>query len=158
MDEYLQQRSVDIIAKPFPDPSKPIVWNYAVGMLRVLVVNRDQAFNALNNDMIQLYMDHLVAFEKSELVSMIGVVNNKYSKAFCAGGDIKELYAAAKLRQSGVPYESKDGLLPGSSFFRGEYTLNYLISVLSKPYVAVMDGITMGGGAGISMHSNFRLV
>lgn len=89
IDEYLQQRSVDIISKPFPEPDKPIVWNYAAGMLRVLVVNRDNAFNALNLEMIKLYMEHLLAFEKSDLVSMVAVVNNKYAKAFCAGGDIK---------------------------------------------------------------------
>lgn len=67
-------------------------------------------------------------------------------KAFCAGGDIRAVTDAGK---AGQPL--------AQDFFKEEYTLNYAISTFPKPYVAVIDGITMGGGVGLSVHSPFRV-
>ena len=67
-------------------------------------------------------------------------------KAFCAGGDIRAVTEAGK---AGLPL--------AQDFFREEYTLNHMINVLSKPYIAIIDGITMGGGVGLSVHSPFRV-
>lgn len=68
-------------------------------------------------------------------------------KAFCAGGDVTTL---AINNKEGRNQESVD-------FFRDEYQVNHLIATYSKPYVAFMDGITMGGGVGLSVHAPFRI-
>ena len=68
-------------------------------------------------------------------------------KAFCAGGDVKAAVAGAR---AGRPADSL-------AFFRAEYRLNSLIGRLSKPHVAVIDGICMGGGCGLAMHGPFRV-
>ena len=67
-------------------------------------------------------------------------------KAFCAGGDIRAVTEAGK---TGQPLAQE--------FFRDEYRLNHAIGVFPKPYVALIDGITMGGGVGLSVHSPFRV-
>ncbi|KER18356.1 hypothetical protein T265_16114, partial [Opisthorchis viverrini] len=63
------------------------------------------------------------------------------TKAFCAGGDVRSVVDVAT---------AKDTL--AQSFFREEYQLNHLIGTLSKPFIALLDGITMGGGVGLSVH------
>jgi enoyl-CoA hydratase/carnithine racemase len=68
-------------------------------------------------------------------------------RAFCAGGDIRALYESGK----------KDGE-EARAFFATEYRLNAAIHALPKPYIAVIDGVAMGGGAGVSVHGRFRVV
>lgn len=70
-------------------------------------------------------------------------------RAFCAGGDVATL--AEKCRAG------PDGVKESVKFFRLEYRLNHLIATYSKPYVALMDGVTMGGGVGLSVHAPFRI-
>ena len=70
------------------------------------------------------------------------------SKAFCAGGDVAEL---AKQNST------KEGQQKSCDYFGLEYQLDHLIATYSKPYVAIMDGITMGGGVGLSVHAPFRI-
>ena len=67
-------------------------------------------------------------------------------KAFCAGGDIKSLFFSSN--------ESNLKML----FLRKEYTLNYAISQFNKPYMSIWNGIVMGGGVGISIYGNVRIV
>ena len=75
------------------------------------------------------------------------VLRGSGEKAFCAGGDVK---AAASAVASGKPEVA-------FSFFKNEFRLNHLISRLTKPHVALIDGIVMGGGAGLSVHGNYRV-
>ena len=70
-------------------------------------------------------------------------------KAFCAGGDVAAL---AKWNTEG-----EEGQRRSKSYFRKEYQLDHLIATYPKPYVAIMDGITMGGGVGLSVHAPFRI-
>jgi len=70
-------------------------------------------------------------------------------KALCAGGDVKAL---AKLNQQGPEGQAKS-----KAYFAEEYKLDHLIATYSKPYIAFMDGITMGGGVGLSVHAPFRI-
>ncbi|VDN89555.1 unnamed protein product [Brugia pahangi] len=70
-------------------------------------------------------------------------------KAFCAGGDI---VAVSRSAQANDPSNTVH-----KDFFREEYVMNYLIGVLKVPYIAVMDGITMGGGCGLSIHGKYRI-
>jgi len=68
------------------------------------------------------------------------------TRGFCAGGDI------AMLRESGM----KDGT-EARAFFAVEYRMNAAIKAFPKPYLALMDGVTMGGGVGLSVHGAFRI-
>jgi len=70
-------------------------------------------------------------------------------KAFCAGGDVAAL---AQLNTQGP-----EGRQKSVEYFELEYRLDHLIATYSKPYVAFMDGITMGGGVGLSVHAPFRI-
>jgi len=79
------------------------------------------------------------------------VITGAGDRAFCAGGDVKSICAAARQGQC-----ERDRTFP-AEFFRAEYRLNHRVSVFPKPYVAYLDGITMGGGAGISLMGSHRI-
>ena len=70
-------------------------------------------------------------------------------KAFCAGGDVKSLVQGLKL---------KNGRQQALKFFEEEYKLNHLIATTKKPFVSILNGITMGGGVGLSVHGHFRII
>ena len=76
------------------------------------------------------------------------VIDAEGDRAFCAGGDIADLYASGKAGDHGF----------GRKFWADEYRLNAKLANLAIPYVALMDGITMGGGVGISAHGSDRIV
>jgi 3-hydroxyisobutyryl-CoA hydrolase len=78
------------------------------------------------------------------------IIKGRGGKAFCAGGDVKAL---VQLRRSGAPRAHERCL----EYFALEYQLDHLIATYTKPYVAFMDGITMGGGAGLSVHAPIRI-
>ncbi|MBA4697253.1 MAG: enoyl-CoA hydratase/isomerase family protein [Legionella sp.] len=112
-----------------------------VGHLGVLTLNRPQSLNALNVSMIQEMHAQLRAWETDASVYAV-VVQSSSSKAFCAGGDVRWLY------------DHQGKLEDQCSFFCQEYQLNHCIHTYKKPYIALMDGITMGGGVGISLHGS----
>ena len=87
-------------------------------------------------------------WEESQLASVV-IIAGAGEKAFCAGGDVAAL---AKLNQEG-----KDGQASSGEYFGLEYQLDHLIATYQKPYIAYMDGITMGGGVGLSVHAPFRI-
>ena len=91
----------------------------------------------------------LQAWEKSDLCSVI-VIGNEGSKVFCAGGDVKQV---VRQLMSKDPAQKAAAL----SFFEQEYQLNHMLGTLKKPLVAVLNGITMGGGVGLSVHAPFRI-
>lgn len=109
----------------------------------VITLNRPKALNALNLEMAKQLTAQLKAWDSDNEIKMV-VIKSASEKSFCAGGDIKMITAAGP-----------DG---GKLFFRHEYTLNNLIGSISVPYVALIDGIVMGGGCGLSVHGNFRIV
>jgi enoyl-CoA hydratase len=110
-----------------------------------ITLNREKALNALTLDMVHAMTDALVAWRSNAGVAAI-VVDGAGDRAFCAGGDIVMLHASG---------QSADG--QAQRFWRDEYVLNALIADYPKPYVALMDGITMGGGVGVSVHGDFRV-
>ncbi|EEP80172.1 conserved hypothetical protein [Uncinocarpus reesii 1704] len=77
------------------------------------------------------------------------LISGAGEKAFCAGGDV------ATLAQQNT--EGKEGQQKSKDFFSLEYQLDHLIATYSKPYIAILDGITMGGGVGLSVHAPFRI-
>ncbi len=113
-----------------------------VGAAALVQLNRPKSLNALNTGMIDTMTEAYRGFVR-EGVRLI-VLEGAGGKAFCAGGDVRALC------------EDKSGAL-GREFFVREYRLNYLIGSLSIPHVALIHGITMGGGAGVSVHGRYRV-
>ena len=112
-----------------------------------ITLNRPDALNALTHDMTLAIERALVEWETDPDVALV-MIDAAGDKAFCAGGDIQQLYA----RGQAGDYEF------GRRFWRDEYRLNARIHNYIKPYVAFMHGIVMGGGAGISIHGSYRIV
>jgi enoyl-CoA hydratase/carnithine racemase len=111
-----------------------------------VTLNRPAALNALSYEMLRGLRAWLDAWEKDERVRII-VLRGAGEKAFCAGGDIRALYAS---RKAGHP-EHRD-------FFEIEYALDHRIHAYPKTIVAVMDGIVMGGGMGLGQGAGVRIV
>ncbi len=113
--------------------------------LGCLTLNRPHALNSLSLDMIRTLAQSLMAWQKDQAVRAV-VIRSTLPKAFCAGGDIHFFHEVAT-----------GGLTGGSAlledFFTEEYALNYLTHHYPKPYIALLDGIVMGGGMGISQSS-----
>ncbi|KAG0330119.1 hypothetical protein BGZ99_007981 [Dissophora globulifera] len=113
---------------------------------RTFVLNRPKALNALNLSMVRNLTPQLQAWDASDLCKVI-VIKGSGEKAFCAGGDVRHV---VELALAGKHMEAMD-------FFAEEYKLNHMIATLKTPFVAILDGITMGGGVGLSVHAPFRI-
>ncbi|CAH1773050.1 unnamed protein product, partial [Owenia fusiformis] len=111
----------------------------------VITLNRPKALNALNLSMIRKMYPVLKAWEDEASFRMI-IIKANGGKAFCAGGDIVAVTEAGKV----------DGQL-AKDFFKEEYILNNFIGTTDIPYIALIDGITMGGGVGLSVHGKYRV-
>jgi len=125
-------------------PEELIVWRE--GPLGRMRLNRPEALNALTHAMALEMEKALIAWREDAGVEAI-VVDGAGDRAFCAGGDIQNLY-----------FTGLEDPEPGRLFWRDEYRLNAMIASYPKPYIAVMNGITMGGGVGISAHGSNRIV
>jgi enoyl-CoA hydratase len=110
-----------------------------------LSLNRPKAIHALNLPMCRAMIDALVKWRDDEAVEAV-IIDHSEGRGFCAGGDIR------MLAESGA----KDGT-EARQFFHTEYRLNHLLFAYAKPVVAFMDGITMGGGVGISQPAKYRV-
>ncbi|HEY4546645.1 MAG TPA: enoyl-CoA hydratase/isomerase family protein [Pedomonas sp.] len=115
------------------------------GRAGVVTLNRPKALNALTREMLVAFYDQVKVWDASPEVERI-VIRGAGDRAFCAGGDVVSLYNLGK--EGGEGY---------CRFFWDEYRADYLTSVLSKPYVALLDGIVMGGGVGLSVHGPYRI-
>jgi enoyl-CoA hydratase len=116
------------------------------GVAGRITLNRPQALHALNEEMCLAMDAALKAWATDPEIELVVVDHAKDTRGFCAGGDIRML--------------AESGAADGSAaqaFFRAEYRLNTRIKNFPKPYVAFMDGVTMGGGVGISVHGSHRV-
>ncbi len=111
----------------------------------VITLTREKALNALTWDMVKDMYAQLIIWARDDAVKAV-MVCGAGEKAFCAGGDVVWMH--------GVARENPADVIP---FFRDEYRLNTLIKEYPKPYVAMIDGIFMGGGVGISVHGGYRI-
>ncbi len=116
------------------------------GRIGHILLNRPKALNALDLSMIRAMTAALQGWADDAAVHAV-VVEGAGGRAFCAGGDIRAIRAAA-LDGDKVSIEA---------FFAEEYALNALIDMYPKPYVALIDGVCMGGGIGISVHADIRV-
>lgn len=111
----------------------------------IVTLNRPKALNALTLDMVHAMREQLSAWSEDRDVELV-IIRGAGDRAFCAGGDIRALYESGK---SGNPYAIE--------FYRHEYRLNTQIKRYPKPYVALINGIAMGGGVGVSVHGRYRV-
>src|SRR5271163_618926 len=118
------------------------------GGLATLTINRPQALNALTLDNYRRFAPALTAWADDPSVKAV-LVRGAGGRAFCAGGDVRAVYEAGR-GISGDPDLT-------AVFFREEYQLIRQIHRFPKPYIAIIDGITMGGGAGISVNGAYRV-
>ena len=116
------------------------------GTAGLVTLNRPQALNAVSHAMVRALAAKLAEWQDDPAVTRVVVTANG-GRAFSAGGDLRGLY---ELGRAGRYDEAL-------AFFREEYALNALIKHYRKPYVSLIDGIVMGGGAGISIHGSHRV-
>ncbi|XP_077436737.1 3-hydroxyisobutyryl-CoA hydrolase, mitochondrial [Vanacampus margaritifer] len=124
---------------------EPDVLLEKVGRAGVITMNRPKVLNALNLTMIRSIYPQLKKWESDSDTDLV-IIKGVGGKAFCAGGDVRAITEAGKV---GDPL--------ARVFFREEYILNNAIGTCRKPFVALIDGITMGGGVGLSVHGRFRV-
>ena len=116
------------------------------GAAGVVTLNRPQALNAVTHEMVLALGAQLNTWADDDSITRI-VITASGERAFSAGGDIRHLY------DLGIASRQAEALL----FWRDEYPLNALIKNYRKPYVAIIDGIVMGGGVGVSVHGSHRV-
>ncbi len=126
--------------------SEPEILTERRGAIGLVTLNRPKALNALTLPMVRGLAAALDAWEHDAAIRHV-VVRGAGEKAFCAGGDIRQLH---DLGRAGRIEEAR-------TFWREEYILNARIKAYPKPYVALIDGIVMGGGVGVSVHGSHRV-
>jgi len=108
----------------------------------IITLNKPKSLNAINYDMVTKILSKLEEWETTQQM----VIIKGEGRAFCAGGDILS-----------VTEGSKESVVKGKAFFKTEYVMNNTIGTYKIPYVALLDGITMGGGVGLSVHGRYRI-
>ena len=117
-----------------------------VGSAAVIRLNRPKALNSINLSMVRAIRAALDDAAEDVSVSCV-VLTGEGDRGLCAGGDIRVLFEMGKADDT-----------EATRFWREEFPLNYAIAHYPKPYVALMDGITMGGGVGLASHGRHRVV
>ncbi|MGH6727771.1 MAG: enoyl-CoA hydratase/isomerase family protein [Pseudolabrys sp.] len=116
------------------------------GAAGLITLNRPQALNAVTYDMVLALRSQLDVWADDPAITRV-VIQAAGARAFSAGGDIRALYDLGKAGRSAEALH----------FWRDEYPLNVAIKKFRKPYVALIDGLVMGGGVGVSVHGSHRV-
>jgi enoyl-CoA hydratase len=116
------------------------------GGLRLITLNRPKALNAISLAMVRAMADKLAAWAEDHTVQSVMILGAG-GKAFAAGGDIQKLFDEMTVGNMNYAQE----------FFGEEYRLNNVIKTYPKPYIALYNGIVMGGGVGVSVHGGYRI-
>ncbi len=127
------------------DPGEPEVLCRIESGVGRITLDRPKALHALTTNMCRLMTDALLAWRHDPAVRCV-LIDHSGERGFCAGGDIRMLAESG----AGDAVEARE-------FFFTEYRLNNLLFVYPKPVVAVMDGVTMGGGVGLAMPASVRI-
>ena len=133
-------------AAPQDPPTQPDLLCERRGRLGLATLNRPRALNALTLDMVRTLRTALDDWAADPGIDVVAI-RAAGGRAFCAGGDIRRLH---DLGREGRHAEAL-------TFWREEYALNALISAYPKPYVALVDGLVLGGGVGVSLHGAARV-
>ncbi|XP_010659050.1 3-hydroxyisobutyryl-CoA hydrolase 1 [Vitis vinifera] len=113
---------------------------------RKMILNRPHKLNSLTYEMISQILRNLEVYEKDPMIKLLIVKGQ--GKAFCAGGDVVRVVLS--INEGHWSF--------GASFYKKQLTLDYFLATCTKPLVSLINGIVMGGGAGLSMNSMFRVV
>ena len=116
------------------------------GAVGHISLNRPRALHALTQAMCETMSAQLLAWREDDSIEAV-ILDHAEGRGFCAGGDVM------LVRRSAL----EDGGETGRAFFHAEYRLNHLMFTYPKPIVAFMDGVTMGGGVGISQPARYRV-
>jgi enoyl-CoA hydratase len=116
------------------------------GAAGLITLNRPQALNAVTLEMVRALRRQLDAWRDDPAITRV-IIMGAGDRAFSAGGDLRQVY------ESGRNGRQQEALI----YWREEYALNTVIKYYPKPYVALLDGIVMGGGVGISVHGSHRV-
>src|SRR5260370_79263 len=127
-------------------PEEPEILLDRRGTAGIVTLNRPAALNAVTRAMVRTLGEALEGWRHDDAVSRV-ILTAAGGRAFSAGGDLRHIYEAGR---AGRQEES-------IAFWREEYFLNAVIKHYPKPYVALIDGIVMGGGVGISVHGSHRI-
>lgn len=117
------------------------------GKTGLLELNRPKALNSLDSDMVVLIDDALKKWKDDDAVEQV-VIFSGSERAFCAGGDVRQAREACL----------EGNYQEGDDFFAKEYVMNGDMAEFPKPYIALLDGVVMGGGLGISVHGSHRII
>lgn len=123
--------------------SEPDILFDRSGAAGIVTLNRPKALNAITHDMVRKLAEKLGAWKDDGAVTRV-IIRANGERAFCAGGDLREVTTRGKEEEALV-------------FFRDEYLLNAAIKHYPKPYIALINGIVMGGGVGVSIHGSHRV-
>ncbi len=115
------------------------------GAAGIVTLNRPKALNAVTRNMVGELHARLIDWASDPAIEVV-VIKAAGEKAFSAGGDVRQLYDWGQVRDPAI-----------REFYREEYRLNTFIKTYPKPYVALIDGIVMGGGVGVSFHGSHRV-
>jgi 3-hydroxyisobutyryl-CoA hydrolase len=137
----------DVIRELPGDEKEDVLFDTLFG-IRTIELNRPKKLHSLNGSMIRKIVPRLQEWAKSDMANVV-IIKGSGPKAFCAGGDV------AALAQDNL--QGEEGQHKSTEYFALEYKLDHLIATYMKPYVAFIDGITMGGGVGLSVHAPFRI-
>lgn len=130
-----------------PYPESPLVRVESLHGTGIVTLDRPKALNALNHEMINAVAAALDRFSDDADVRQV-LLCSAGEKAYCSGGDVRSV------RESDLTGD----YTAGDDLFRDEYDMNHALATFPKPTVALVDGITMGGGLGVSAHADVRVV
>ncbi|KAF8911054.1 3-hydroxyisobutyryl-CoA hydrolase [Gymnopilus junonius] len=130
---------------PDPAPEETVLFE-SNSTLRAYVLNRPLKLNALNDSMLSALRPKIEEWSISDLCGTI--VGRGAGRAFCAGGDV-----ASVAENAADPATLNLAI----EFFKREFELDFMLAALKRPYVAIMDGLTMGGGVGLAANAPFRI-
>lgn len=142
----VDQNRQDANAGSAAQEGEPTVVAERRGRTGFILLNRPKALNALSGDMIARMHAALIGWADDDSVDQV-VVHGAGERGLCAGGDIVAVYK---------DFTDGDGSA-SEHFFRSEYSLDNYTAEYPKPYVAIMDGLVLGGGVGISAHGSVRV-
>ncbi|PIJ97446.1 enoyl-CoA hydratase/isomerase family protein [Lysinibacillus sphaericus] len=125
-----------------------VLFSVEDGGAAFITLNRPKALNSLSTNMLNLIREKLKEWEANDQICLI-VLQGAGEKGFCAGGDIKTLYQAQS---------SQEAFKVAENFFEVEYEVDLEIYHYSKPIIACLDGIVMGGGVGLTYGASHRIV
>ncbi|KAI0345300.1 3-hydroxyisobutyryl-coenzyme A hydrolase [Trametopsis cervina] len=125
---------------------EPLLLFETIGQVKKYTLNRPQKLNSLDLPMVNALRAYVEEWSQSNTSKIL--VGTGVGRAFCAGGDVATVVQDAS--NDSTRHKALD-------FFKREFELDYMLAAVPQSYVAVMDGITMGGGVGLSVHANFRI-